>query len=112
MTFGEALKLVFEAHYEDLGSKENRCTRYTNEKLLTALKIVPWKWKKYIFQEFSIVVGVIRRAILACPHKEFTEPYSGRRECNQCGSHQNLELEDKDPNSYNERKIWGEWEVL
>lgn len=111
MTFGEALRLVFDAHYEDLGSKDSRCTRYTHEKLITALHVVPWKWRKYILEELSIAERTIRTEILKCPHKEVREPYSERRECVQCGSHQNYELEDQDPNSYNERKIWTKWDV-
>jgi hypothetical protein len=115
MKFGDAIKLVFEAHYEDLasGAKEfPQNTRYTNEKLLTALKCVPAKWRQFILQEFAVMEGVIRREILTCPHNATSKPYNGREECVSCGSHRSLELEDNDPNSYNERKVWSEWRIF
>jgi hypothetical protein len=110
MNFGETLALVFEAHIEDLasGSKVERNTRYTHNKLECALSVISWKWKKEVFYELSIFLGVIRRHILKCPHNEIYEPYNGRRQCNQCGGHQRLEVVG---DGWDERKEWGEWEV-
>ena len=111
MKFGEAVKVVFDGHFEDLASKPEKCTRYTNEKLLCAISVIPWKWKRFLYEEFAIIQGVIRRHILECPHDKTQEPYQSRRECLQCGSYQSFELEDQDPHSYNERKIWSEWKI-
>jgi len=115
MKFGEALKLVFEAHYEDLASTKHaddkKNTRYTNEKLHAALKLVSPKWKQFILQEFAIIEGVIRRDILSCPHTNVLKPYSGWEDCADCCSHRSLEREDQDPNSYNERMVWSKWKI-
>ncbi len=112
MTYGEALKLVFDAHYEDLASPAKKCTRYTNEKLKCAFAAIPWAWKKDVLLEFSIISGELRDNILACPHIEIKRPYQGREECMKCHSFRNMELEDQSPHSYNDRMVWGEWRAL
>ena len=115
MKFGEALKLVFDSHYKDLASSSNqdsvKNTRYTNEELKHALILIPAIWRADILREFAIIEGVIRKEILSCPHNSITKPYQGREECVGCGSHRILELEDKDPFSYNERMIWSKWDI-
>ena len=116
MKFGEAVKLIFQGHYDDLASTlhkdDVKNTRYTHESLKAAIERVPWVWRKFCLEEFSILTGVLRRSILECPHEKTKVPYDGRIECLQCGCHRCLELEDKDPHSYNERKVWSKWECF
>jgi hypothetical protein len=109
--FGEVIKLVFDAHYEDLASKPERCTRYTRDTLAMAVKSIPWQWKKAALMEFNVIVFALKQNILSCTHKEIETLYPGGEQCKQCKCYRMLELEDQNPNSYNDRKIWSEWKI-
>jgi hypothetical protein len=116
MKFGESLKKIFEAHYEDLASDKKESiaenTRYNHKKLIAQLDLIPWKWKQFLYQEFLILSNSIRENILKnCSHEKYNTPFEGHRECQCCGAKQNLVLEDNSPQSYNENKIWTSWDL-
>jgi hypothetical protein len=79
--------------------------------LKNAIAAVPLKWRREIAVDFSIIVNELRKSALACTHNARHTSYNGREECQSCGCHRNLELEDQSPNSWNERKVWSEWKV-
>jgi hypothetical protein len=112
MKFGDALRAIFEAHYRDAESKEP-CTRYTNSELKEAFKTITAnpKTKLFIYQEFRQIYGVLEREILSCKHTNVKVPWQGCEQCTDCLSMRQLEREDKDINSYNERMVWGAWYV-
>jgi hypothetical protein len=114
MKYGEAVRQVFDAHYNDMASDNKlstKCTRYTHDNLRTAFELMPWKWKKQLLMEFSVITGELRRHILSCPHEKVIVPYNECEECSLCGAVRRMELEDQNPNSYNERKVWSEWRI-
>lgn len=112
MKFGNALRTIFEAHYRDAASKEP-CTRYTNAELKEAFKTIPLspRDKLFLYQEFSVIVGVLEREILSCKHETVTVPFQGCERCTKCLSMRRLERVDDSFGSYDESMKWGEWTV-
>lgn len=110
MKFGEALKATWDACYKDIAS-EDKSDYYTHKHLMAAISLMPWSARNKVLAEFVVTAGVIHREILKCKHEEYSTPYVGHNECKKCGCVRDLELEDQDPNSYNERKVWSEWKT-
>lgn len=109
MTFGDYLKLAFEAHYEDLAS--NTSDRYLNTHLKQVYKIIPDKFRKHIVNEFCVIKGVITSEILTCPHPKdrVTSPWQYREECKDCGACRHSEAKNDWNDTYRE---WTQWKLI
>lgn len=111
MKYGEALRAVFEAMYKDRSSVD---TTYTAPNLKAIVQTLPPQWKRELMKDFQCISNELERNILSCPHPAdaIKKPYDTCEECTKCGAKRFYELEDNDPNSWNERKIWSAWKVF
>jgi hypothetical protein len=111
MTYGEALKSIFEGFFSDRAD-ENK--QFIHVDLKKAISTVPIKWKRHIYFDFLDITREIKESILKCPHSDVEVLWdledSAGEKCSMCGCTRDKSKIDEYGKTLLKSE-WSEWGV-
>ncbi len=109
MTYGDALKKIFEAFYSDR-SDDNK--RFVHTDLKKAISEVPLKWRRHIWMDVNGISRELKNSVLKCSHANkkylWQLEESDGEECQNCGCTRR-KFKTEIPDDLVDSDGWEEW---